>query len=68
MAISLPEDTVTSWQNAVGYYSNGILLLSQGWNQGPVGADGGTLHVFFVASGSETTPQDCGFDTLTCSM
>jgi hypothetical protein len=68
MAIGLPDDTFTSWWNATGYMSNGILVLSQPSWEGPIAADGGTLHVFFIASGEETTPTDCGFNTQDCTI
>lgn len=68
MAIGLPDDTFTSWWNATGYMSNGILVLSQPSWAGPIAADGGTLHVFFIASGQETTPTDCGFNTQDCTI
>jgi hypothetical protein len=66
MAIALPDDTFTAWWNASGYVSNGILLLSPSAWSGSISANGGTLNVFFVARGEQTTPADCGFDTYDC--
>lgn len=68
MAIALPDDTFTAWWNATGYMSNGILVLSQPSYQGPVAADGGTLRVFFVVSGDETTPAECAFNNQDCTI
>lgn len=67
MAVALPDDTFTAWWNASGYVSNGILLLSPSSWSGLIPANGGTLHVFFVVRGEQTTPTDCGFDTYDCS-
>jgi hypothetical protein len=66
MAIALPYDTFTSWWNATGFMQYGILVLYQPSSTGPIAADGGFLHVFFIARGFETTPADCGFDTEDC--
>jgi hypothetical protein len=68
MAVALEHDTFTAWWNAAGFMSNGILVLSQPWWQGPIAADGGTLQVFFVVSGFQPIPNDCGFQTYTCTI
>ena len=66
IVVDLNDDAVTSFTNAVGYFSNGILLL------GPVSParvappDGGVLDVFFVAEGTQTTPAACTFNAIPC--
>lgn len=67
IVLALPGDQFQSWWNATGFVSNGILLLYQPSNAGPLAAHGGTLHVFFVASGTQTTPKACAFDGVNCS-
>ena len=61
--IALPRDRVTWFWNASGFVSHHIVLLQ------PLSADevvpaGGTLSVFFTATGPETTPQACAFDGI----
>jgi len=68
IAVDLPDDTVTSFWNATGFFNNGILLLYQPSDDGPIPADGGTLRVFFMADGRETTPTDCAFDSYICTI
>lgn len=68
MAVALEDDTFTSWWNATGFVSNGILLLSPTSLEGPIAADGGTLQVFFVVRGFQTTPNDCGFQDYDCTL
>ena len=63
--IALPRDRVTWFWNASGFVSHHIMLLR------PLSADevvpaGGTLSVFFTATGPETTPQACAFDGIYC--
>ena len=63
--IALPRDRVTWFWNASGFVSHHIVLLQ------PLSADevvpaGGTLSVFFTATGPETTPQACAFDGIPC--
>lgn len=63
--IALPRDRVTWFWNADGSVSHHIMLLR------PLSADevvpgGGTLSVFFTATGPETTPQACAFDGIGC--
>jgi cellulase/cellobiase CelA1 len=63
--IALPRDRVTWFWNADGFVSHHIMLLR------PLSADevvpgGGTLTVFFTATGPETTPQACAFDGISC--
>ncbi|MBV9380637.1 MAG: cellulose binding domain-containing protein, partial [Streptosporangiaceae bacterium] len=65
IVVALPQDQITSFWNATGYVSNGILLLQ------PASYDqslppGGTLNVYFTAQGPETTPEACAFDGITC--
>jgi hypothetical protein len=56
---------VTSLANASGYVSNHILLLRPA-SAAQVVPPGGTLDVFFVASGAETVPAACAFDRTLC--
>ena len=66
IVIALPDDTVTSVQNAGGFVSNGILLLQSADAAEVVPAGGGTLNVFFVAEGTETIPAACTFNGIAC--
>jgi len=66
VVVALPADTVTSVQNASGFVSNHILLLSPASAAQVVPPGGGTLDVFFVASGTETVPAACAFNRTTC--
>lgn len=65
IVIALPDDTVTAIQNAGGLVSHGILLL-QPADVAEVVPPGGTLNVFFVAQGAETTPAACAFNGIAC--
>ena len=65
IVIALPDDTVTAVQNAGGLVSHGILLL-QPADVAEVVPPGGTLNVFFVAEGIETTPAACAFNGIAC--
>jgi Cellulose binding domain len=65
IVVALPGDQIQSFWNASGYVSNGILLLSPPAGAQPL-APGGTLSVFFVAAGAETTPEACAFDGVAC--
>ncbi len=65
IVIALPDDTVTAVQNAGGLVSHGILLL-QPADVAEVVPPGGTLNVFFVAEGAETTPAACAFNGIAC--
>ena len=63
--IALPRDRVTWFWNANVFVSHHIMLLR------PLSADevvpgGGTLSVFFTATGPETIPQACAFDGISC--
>jgi hypothetical protein len=66
IVLALQGDTVTSFQNASGYFSNGILLLQPAGAGQLVPADGGTLNVFFAAEGTQTMPQACAFNGIAC--
>jgi hypothetical protein len=66
LVIALQGDDVVSFTNATGYVSNGILLLSPANGAQVVPPDGGTLAVFFVAEGTQTMPDACAFNGLTC--
>ncbi len=66
IVIALPDDTVTAVQNAGGLVSHGILLL-QPADVAEVVPPGGTLNVFFVAEGVETTPAACVFNGIACA-
>jgi hypothetical protein len=66
LVIALQDDDVVSFTNAAGYVSNGILLLSPANAAQVVPPDGGTLDVFFVAEGTQTMPDACAFNGLTC--
>jgi len=57
---------VTAVQNAGGLVSHGILLL-QPADVAEVVPPGGTLNVFFVAEGVETTPAACAFNGIACA-
>jgi chitin-binding protein len=65
--VSLPEDTVTAIWNANGFVSNHILLLGPASATQVVPPGGGTLDVFFVASGPKTIPAACAFDGTLCA-
>lgn len=65
IVVALPGDQIQSFWNASGYVSNDILLLSPAAGAQPL-APGGTLNVFFVAAGAETTPEACAFDGVAC--
>ena len=66
IVIALPDDTVTAVQNAGGLISHGILLL-QPADVAEVVPPSGTLNVFFVAEGTETTPAACAFNGIACA-
>jgi len=64
--IALPRDRVTWFWNASGFVSHHIMLLRPLSADEVVPAGGGTLSVFFTATGPETTPQACAFDGIYC--
>jgi hypothetical protein len=66
IVVALPNDEITSFQNASGYISNHILLLGPASGARPVGP-GGVLRVFFVAEGQQVSPELCAFNNLICS-
>jgi hypothetical protein len=51
------DAVVTSFTNAAGYVSNGILLLGPASPAQVAPPDGGVLDVFFVAEGTQTGPR-----------
>jgi Cellulose binding domain len=67
IVIALPDDIVTSISNASGFVSHGILLMQPAVAGEVVPPDGGTLNVFFVAEGFETTPTACAFNETACT-
>jgi Cellulose binding domain len=66
IVIALPDDEVTSASGATGYDSNGIVLLQPSAGAAPVAAGGGALNVSFVALGTQTVPEACAFNGITC--
>lgn len=64
--IALPRDRVTWFWNASGFVSHHIMLLRPLSADEVVPAGGGTLSIFFTATGRETTPQACAFDGIPC--
>jgi hypothetical protein len=68
LVIALDDDAVTSFTNATGYFSNGILLLGPSGLAQVAPPDGGVLDVFFVAQGTQTTPSACAFNGIPCSI
>ena len=66
LVIALQDDDVVSFTNATGYVSNGILLLSPANGAQVVPPNGGTLAVFFVAEGTQTIPDACAFNGISC--
>jgi hypothetical protein len=67
IVVQLPYyDQITSFWNASGYVSNGILLLQPASSADTVPA-GGTLSVSFTAVGPQTTPEVCAFNSINCS-
>jgi hypothetical protein len=63
--VALPHDQITEIANATGYESNHILLL-QPLSPGSAIAPGTTLRVYFVAQGTQTMPEICAFDNVSC--
>jgi len=66
IVVTLYDDAVTSFTNADGFFSNGILLLSPASPAQVAPPDGGVLDVFFTADGFQTTPAACAFDGTDC--
>jgi hypothetical protein len=66
IVIALYDDAVTSFTNAHGLFSNGILVLSPANLAQVAPPDGGVLDVFFTADGFQTTPTVCAFDGISC--
>jgi len=66
IVVTLYDDAVTSFTNADGFFSNGILVLSPASPAQVAPPDGGVLDVFFTAAGFQTIPQDCAFDGISC--
>jgi hypothetical protein len=63
--VALPHDQITELVNATGYVSNHILLL-QPASAGSAIAPGATLRVYLDAQGTQTAPELCAFDNVTC--
>jgi hypothetical protein len=66
IVIALAGDAVTSFTNADGFVSNGVLLLSPASPAQVAPPDGGVLDIFFVAAGTQTVPIACTFDGIAC--
>jgi len=66
IVVTLYDDAVTSFTNADGFFSNGILLLSPASPAQVAPPDGGVLDVFFTADGFQTVPAVCAFDGIDC--
>jgi len=66
IVVTLYDDAVTSFTNADGFFSNGILLLSPASPAQVASPDGGVLDVFFTADGFQTVPAVCAFDGIDC--
>jgi hypothetical protein len=66
IVVALDDDAVTSFTNATGYFSNGILLLGPSSPAQVAPPDGGVLDIFFVADGTQTTPTACAFNGTSC--
>ena len=66
IVVTLYDDAVTSFTNADGFFSNGILVLSPASPAQVAPPDGGVLDVFFTAAGFQTIPQACAFDGISC--
>ena len=67
IVIALPEDQIVTVTNAIGFVSNGILILQPAFGAPPVPANGGVLNVFFIAEGFQTTPGACTFNQIPCT-
>lgn len=65
IVVALPDDWITSFQDASGYVSHHVMLL-QPPPSAPAIAPGATLRVFFAAEGPETTPEICAFNDIAC--
>jgi len=57
---------VTLFWNAGGFVSHHIMLLQPLSAEEVVPAGGGTLSVFFTATGPQTTPRACAFGGIPC--
>lgn len=66
ITVGLEGDTVTGVQGAAALVINGILLVQPAASTQTVPPDGGTLRVFFTASGPRTVPLVCTFNEITC--
>jgi hypothetical protein len=66
LVLALPGDHFTSWWNASGQASNGILLLTQPDWQGPVAGHGGRLRVYLNVTGDRGTPAVCSVNGIRC--
>jgi hypothetical protein len=66
LVVALPYDQFTAVSdNASGYASHHILLLQPATYADSVPAEG-TLSVFFAAYGTQTTPEACAFNDISC--
>jgi hypothetical protein len=66
IVVALPYDQFTAVSdNVSGYASHHILLLQPATYADSVPADG-TLSVFFAAYGTQTTPEVCAFNNISC--
>lgn len=66
IVVALPYDHFTAVsENASGYVSNHILVMNPASYADSVPANG-TLTVFFTAYGTQTTPELCAFNNISC--
>jgi hypothetical protein len=66
VVVALPDDQILSFSNATGYASNGILLLHPAATTLAIPPNG-TQDIFFIAEGTETTPEACAFNNVVCT-
>jgi endo-1,4-beta-xylanase len=65
IVVALSADQITSFSDASGDASNGVLLLQPASDADALAA-GGTLSVYFTAVGPQTTPDVCAFNSVSC--
>lgn len=66
IVVGLPYDHFTAVsENASGYVSNHILVMNPASSADSVPA-GGSLTVLFTAYGTQTTPELCAFNNISC--
>jgi hypothetical protein len=65
IVVALSSDQITSFSDASGDASDGVLLLQPASDADALAA-GGTLSVYFTAVGPQTTPEVCAFNSVSC--